>query len=59
MQDMDSVYEYLELMADTVSGTKLTAMGKLGRFPQCERNGVDQVCGGQGAWMHLFLLPET
>lgn len=41
-QDMDSVYEYLEVMADVISGTKVTSTGQISKFPQCERNGVDQ-----------------
>jgi hypothetical protein len=41
--DMKSVYTYLEMMTDIVLGKKTSSLAKTSNFPQCERNGVDQV----------------
>ena len=43
MGDMDSVYAYLEAFNDIVSNKRMTELGRKSKFPQCERNGVDQV----------------
>jgi len=39
---MDTVFEYLTLMDDIIMSKRNSAMGKLAKFPTCERNGVDQ-----------------
>jgi hypothetical protein len=43
MGDMESAYSYLKLMDDVISGKKEHPVSSSSRFPQCERNGVDQV----------------
>jgi hypothetical protein len=43
MGDVESVYSYLVLMNDIISNKKTTQYGQVSKFPQCERNGVDQV----------------
>lgn len=41
--DMDTVYDYLHAMDDVIMHKGETDLGKRSKFPQCERNGVDQV----------------
>jgi hypothetical protein len=50
MGDMQSVYRYLQLMNDVVSGNKQYSIASSSRFPTCERNGVDQVYFDPNSW---------
>lgn len=40
---MDAVFQYLTLMDDVIMAKHTSAISQAARFPQCERNGVDQV----------------
>jgi hypothetical protein len=51
---MDTVFEYLTLMDDVVMGRKVSPIAQRGRFPTCERNGVDQ--GVHNVLVHKGLI---
>jgi hypothetical protein len=53
---MDSVFSYLTTMDDIVMGKKKTEIGRASKFPQCERNGVDQ--GAHNVLVHKKLIPN-
>ena len=57
MGDMESVYEYLRLMDEVIGAKGKKESVSLGsRFPDCERNGVDQ--GVHNVLVHNKLIPN-
>jgi len=53
---MDSVYNYLVNMNDIITGSRQTEIGKLSKFPSCERNGVDQ--GAHNVLVYKGAIPR-
>ena len=56
MGDIDSVTEYLRLMSSIISSSGVESKQLGSRFPQCERNGVDQ--GVHNVLVHKKLIPQ-
>ena len=56
MGSMDAVLRYLELMNDVVTSRKRFEISKQSRFPNCERNGVDQ--GVHNVLVYTARLPH-
>ena len=56
MGDMQSVFAYLQLMDDVIMARAKSATSQGAKFPQCERNGVDQ--GLHNVLVHERLIPN-
>ena len=54
MGSMDVVFDYLQLMDDIIMARGKTSIGKSAKFPECERNGVDQ--GTHNVLVHKNLI---
>lgn len=60
---MDAVYEYLQLMKDILFYEKKSQLSMSSKFPECERNGVDQgvhnVLVHKDIIKHLSIMSES
>jgi len=56
MGDTSSVYEYLGLMSGVISNTGAASQALGSKFPDCERNGVDQ--GVHNVLVHQKMIPN-